>query len=170
MMKVTQLSSDTLKRAQERFEETLDQMSVEEANTMPAPLIKSVTWLIWHTARELDYQISELNQTKPLWLAAGWSTKFALDLSDDTKDWCHTPEEAAKVKVTQKALLFEYLKASVDLTNTYLATLEEKSLSDVVDKNWTPVVTRQARIVSAIDDAVMHSGQAVYTRRLVIGK
>ncbi len=169
-MNVTQLSSDTLKRAQERFEETLDQMSVDEANTMPAALIKSVTWLIWHTARELDYQISELNQTKPLWLSAGWSTKFALDLPDDTEDWHHTPEEAAKVKVTEKALLSEYLKASVDLTNTYLATLEEKSLSDVVDRNWTPVVTRQARIVSAIDDAVMHSGQAVYTRRLVIGK
>lgn len=156
-MNVTQLSSDTLKRAQERFEETLDQMSVDEANTMPAALIKSVTWLIWHTARELDYQISELNQTKPLWLSAGWSTKFALDLPDDTEDWHHTPEEAAKVKVTEKALLSEYLKASVDL-------------SDVVDRNWTPVVTRQARIVSAIDDAVMHSGQAVYTRRLVIGK
>ncbi|EEU67516.1 conserved hypothetical protein [Enterococcus faecalis Merz96] len=31
-------------------------------------------------------------------------------------------------------------------------------------------MTRQVRLVSAIDDAVMHSGQAVYTRRLVIGK
>ena len=50
-MKVTQLSSETLDRAHERFEETLAQMTVAEANTMPAPLIKSVTWLMWHTAR-----------------------------------------------------------------------------------------------------------------------
>ena len=40
-MKATQLSSETLDRAHERFEETLAQMTVAEANTMPAPLIKS---------------------------------------------------------------------------------------------------------------------------------
>ncbi|MFD1900732.1 DinB family protein [Enterococcus termitis] len=169
-MKVTQLSIDTLKRAQERFEETLDQMSAEEANTMPHPLIKSVTWLIWHTARELDYQISELNKTEPLWLAAGWSTKFALDVPDDTEDWHHSPEEAAKVVVEDKKLLLDYLSASIDLTTQYLESLDEKSLNDIIDPNWTPPVTRQVRLVSAIDDAIMHSGQAVYTRRLVIGK
>ncbi|MGM0219456.1 DinB family protein [Enterococcus sp. AZ126] len=169
-MKITQLSMDTLKRAQERFEETLGQMEVDEANMMPAPLIKSVTWLIWHTARELDYQFAELNNTKPLWVESGWSTKFALDLPDDTEDWQHTPEQAAKVVVTDKKLLLDYLAASIEFTNIYLSTIREESLHDVVDTNWTPVVTRQARIVSAIDDAVMHSGQAVYTRRLVIGK
>lgn len=169
-MKVTQLSKDMLKRAQERFEETLEQMSMDEANTMPAPLIKSVSWLIWHTARELDYQISGLNNSEPLWVSAGWTEKFALALPDDTEDWRHTPEEAAKVVVTDRSLLLDYLTASVALTNEYLDSLEEKSLDDIVDTSWTPPVTRQVRLVSAIDDAVMHSGQAVYTRRLVIGK
>lgn len=169
-MKITQLSIDTLKRAQERLEETLAQMTVDEANAMPNPLIKSVTWLIWHTARELDYQMADLNNTKPLWLESDWSTKFGLDLPDDTQDWQHTPEEAAKVIVLDKKILQDYLAASVDFTVMYLEALTEASLSDIVDTNWTPAVTRQARIVSAIDDAVMHSGQAVYTRRLVIGK
>lgn len=169
-MKLTQMSIDTLRRAQERFEETLDQMSVEEANTMPAPLIKSVTWLMWHTARELDYQISELNNSEPLWLSAGWSEKFGLDLPDDTEEWHHTPEEAAKAIVSDKKLLTEYLAASVAFTIDYLEKVTEGSFADVVDTNWNPPVTREVRIVSAIDDAVMHSGQAVYTRRLVIGK
>lgn len=57
---------------------------------MPAPLIKSVTWLMWHTARELDLQISDLNGTEALWTSAGWSEKFALDLPDDTEDYRHT--------------------------------------------------------------------------------
>lgn len=170
MMKVTQLSIDTLQRAQERFEETLEQMSVAEANTMPEPLIKSVTWLIWHTARELDYQLSGLNNTEPLWISAGWTEKFALDLPDDTEDWRHTPEEAEKVIVTDKQLLLDYLTASVEFSISYLEAFDEASLSDVIDTSWTPAVTRQVRVISAIDDAVMHSGQAVYTRRLVIGK
>lgn len=168
-MKETQLTIETLQRAQERFEETLAQMSIAEANTMPEPLIKSVTWLIWHTAREIDLQISALADQEPLWLA-DWTKRFALNLPDDTEDWRHTPEEAAKVIVNQKELLVDYLSASVELAVNYLQSIDETSLSEVIDENWTPAVTRQARIVSIVDDAVMHSGQAVYTRRLVIGK
>ncbi len=51
-MESMQLAMEILDRAQERFEETFEQMTTEEANKMPAPLIKSVTWLMWHTARE----------------------------------------------------------------------------------------------------------------------
>lgn len=42
-MTATQLSIDTLERARERFLETLEEMTLDEANTMPQPLIKSVT-------------------------------------------------------------------------------------------------------------------------------
>ena len=72
----TRFETKLLERARERFEETLNQMDLTEANTMPKPLIKSVTWLIWHTAREIDYQISELNGSKPLWISTGWNKKI----------------------------------------------------------------------------------------------
>ncbi|MEG0373804.1 MAG: DinB family protein, partial [Enterococcus sp.] len=93
-MESMQLAMEILDRAQERFEETFEQMTTEEANKMPAPLIKSVTWLMWHTARELDLQISALNGTEALWTSAGWTEKFALDLPDDTEDYRHSPKEA----------------------------------------------------------------------------
>lgn len=169
-MKNTQFAMEMLDRAQERFEDTLDQMTTEEANQMPAPLIKSVIWLMWHTARELDMQLSDLNGTEFLWTSDGWSEKFALDLPDDTEDYRHTPEEAAKVVVADRQLVLDYLATSIEFTKNYLESLDESSLADVIDTSWNPPVTRQVRIVSAIDDAVMHSGQAVYTRRLVIGK
>ncbi|GAA3018532.1 DinB family protein [Tetragenococcus solitarius] len=169
-MRSTQMSIDTLERAQERFIDTLHQMDVEQANTMPKPIIKSVTWLIWHTARMLDLQISELNGSQPLWTSEGWNEKFSLDLPDDTQDYKHTPEEAAKVKVSDKQLLVDYLDAAVKLTKNYLEKIKDDELDEVIDKSWTPAVIRQVRIVSSIDDAAMHSGQAVYTRRWVIGK
>ena len=169
-MKNTEFAMEMLERAQERFEDTFDQMTIEEANQMPAPLIKSVVWLMWHTARELDMQISYLNGADFLWTSAGWSEKFALDLPDDTPDYRHMPEEAAKVVVNDRQLVLDYLAASIEFTKEYLRQLDESSLDDVIDTNWDPPVTRQVRIVSAIDDAVMHSGQAVYTRRMVIGK
>lgn len=165
-----QVAMEMLDRAEERLVDTFNQMTTAEANTMPAPLIKSVTWLMWHTARELDLQISDLNETEALWTSAGWTEKFALDLPDDTEDYRHTPEEAAKVVISDRQLPLGYLRASVELTKQYLEKVDENSLADVIDTNWNPPVTRQVRIISIIDDAVMHSGQAVYTRRLVIGK
>lgn len=169
-MKVTTLSVATLLRAQERLEDTLAQMTVAEANTMPHPLIKSVTWLMWHTGRELDLQVSALKGVPSLWQSAGWSERFSLPLPDDTEEWHHTPAEAAKVTVQDKELLSAYLAASVRLTVAYLEDLDEATLQDVVDDSWEEPVTREVRLVSVIDDAVMHSGQAVYTRRLVINK
>ncbi|KRM21225.1 DinB family protein [Latilactobacillus graminis] len=169
-MQATHLLSKTVIRAQERLLETLAPMTVEAANTMPQPLIKSVTWLVWHTARELDYQIADLKGTKPLWLSAGWTQKFALDLPDDTQDWSHSPKEAAKVVVADKALLVGYLADAMQLTTDYLAEITADALTDIIDEDWTPAVTREARLVSIVDDAIMHSGQAVYTRRIVIGK
>lgn len=169
-MSPLELSFSTLERAQERFLETLDQMTVEEANTMPKPLIKSVTWLIWHSSRVLDYQISPLAGLPQLYETAGFKERFNLDLPDDTQDWRHTPQEAAKVVVSDKELLKDYLQATMERTKTYFAQLDEASLADIIDRNWTPAVTRGVRLVSTVDDIVMHSGQAVYTRRLVIGK
>ena len=40
-------------------------------------------------------------------------------------------------------------------------------LDDIVDDSWDPPVTRAVRLASVIDDAAQHSGQAVYTRRLL---
>lgn len=108
--------------------------------------------------------------SKPLWFKSDWRNRFNLPLPDNTEDWHHTPQEAAKVQVTDKQLLIDYLNESIEFTLNYLKTITGDSLHDIVDLNWTPPVTRQVRIVSAIDDAIMHSGQAVYSRRLVIGK
>ncbi|SUN77537.1 Uncharacterised protein [Streptococcus massiliensis] len=118
----------------------------------------------------LDYQTAPLAGQDQLWFSQGWKEKFALDLPDDTEDWRHTPEEAAKVVVADKELLQSYLRATVALAVDYLRNLSPESLEDIVDRSWTPAVTRGVRLVSSVDDAVMHSGQAVYTARLLAYK
>lgn len=158
-----------LDRAQERFLETLDQVSIEEANTPCLHLIKSITGLIWHTERMIDLQISDLKGEESLWIADGWTEKCNSPLPDDIPDFKHLPEEPEKVKVNDKDLLVDYLDAAIKLAKDYLSHLDESTLDEIVDENYTHALTRQTRIVSIIDDAVMHSGQAIYTRRLVIG-
>ncbi|MGT2907226.1 mycothiol transferase [Streptococcus dentiloxodontae] len=162
---------DSVNRARERFLRMLDGVTVVEANAFPAAetaaQIKSLTWLAWHTARELDFQVADLASQEPVWFSQGWKEAFHLDLPDDTQDWCHSLEEAQKVQVPNLDILRGYLNAAADMTVAYLNSLDEKSLDDIIDASWNPPVTRGVRLVSVIDDAAMHSGQAIYARRLL---
>lgn len=58
---------DDLNRAYERFERAFEGVTVVQANAFPvaefAPQVKSMTWLLWHTAMVLDIQIAELAGT-----------------------------------------------------------------------------------------------------------
>lgn len=165
------LLADGLDRSRERFDRALDGVTLEQANARPvsglAPRVDSLTWLAWHTAREIDLQVSALAGTEPLWTGAGFSARFALPLPDGTEDWRHAPEQAALVRVNDLALLTDYLDAACALAHEYLDGLEAAALDEVVDRSWDPPVTRAARLVSIIDDAAQHSGQAVYAHRLL---
>ncbi|RAX19392.1 DUF664 domain-containing protein [Actinomyces sp. Z5] len=161
----------SLDRSRERFDRALNGVTVEQANTQPtpelAPRIDSLSWLAWHTAREIDMQISALAGTEMLWTAAGFKERFALPLPDDTEDWRHTPAQAALVRVADLTVLTDYLDAAYALARHYLRSLSPQALEEVIDRAWTPPVTRGVRLASIIDDAAQHSGQAVYTHRLL---
>ncbi len=162
---------DNARRPQERLLRVMDGLSVDQLNARPAakiaPSIKSIGWLVWHTAREQDLQIAALADTQALWTRDGWNKRFAFDLPDDTEDWRHTPAEAEKVVIRDAALLRDYLAASTQAVIDYLQQLPLADWGAIIDRNWKPPVTRAVRLVSIIDDAAMHSGQAVYVRRLL---
>ncbi|EHI75032.1 DinB superfamily [Streptococcus criceti] len=169
MTTYTDLLIDDLNRAYERFERAFEGVSVEQANSFPAaemaPQIKSMTWLLWHTAMVLDIQIAELAGTDWLY-KQGWQEKLP---KNDTKNpsWLHTLEEAQTITVDSFDDLFAYFKAARDQAVAYINSLTEESLDDIVDESWTPAVTRGVRLVSTLDDITMHSGQVFYARRLL---
>ena len=66
-----------------------------------------------------------------------------------------------------KRQVLDYLNDATDFAILYLKSLNPECLDDIVDDSWTPAVTRGVRLVSIIDDAAMHSGQAIYARRLL---
>ncbi|EHJ51801.1 DinB family protein [Streptococcus macacae] len=162
---------DSLNRARERFLRMLDGVTVEEANAFPqadkAPQIKSLTWLTWHTARELDLQIAALAETESVWKRQDFALRFPFKLADQEDGWNHTLEQAQKIVTKDLDSLTDYLNAASSFVIDYLHSLNEANLDEIVDDSWTPAVTRGVRLVSIIDDAAMHSGQAVYARRLL---
>ena len=73
-----------------------------------------------------------------------------------------TAEQARSIVVEDSALLVEYLVATDEALADYAQTLSEADLSEIIDRSWTPPVTRGMRLVSLIDDATQHVGQAAY--------
>lgn len=168
------LLTEILNRAYERFETILCDLTTYEANVFPfqadGPNIKSVTWLTWHTSRELDLQISALAQTKPIYFSERWEEKFPFVVGEEEDGWNHTHSQAKEIMSLDNKTTLSYLRHAMDLAISYLETLSPEHLNDIIDTSWTPEVTRAIRLTSIIDDAVMHSGQAVYTHRLIKNK
>ncbi|WP_054952917.1 mycothiol transferase [Flaviflexus massiliensis] len=159
---LTSLLSDAFARPLEVFTRLIDNHSVEELNWKPEGADNSIAWLAWHTAREIDVQIAHLESRNDLWERDGWVSKFGLDLPADSMGYGHTPGEAQAVKIDDKQLLLDYLRATVEDATRYVATVDDEAMEEIIDKNWDPPVMRATRIVSIIDDAAQHAGQADY--------
>ena len=170
-MTTLEMLIDVLSRSRERFDRAFDGVTLEQANTRPAPdlapRIDSLTWLAWHTAREQDLQIAALAGTSEVWTSQGWVDRFNLDLPRNSMGYGHTPEEAARVHVTDLSLLLGYLDQATEATIAYVRSLTPDVLNDVIDTRWTPHVTRGVRVVSIIDDAAQHAGQAAYIQGML---
>lgn len=140
-----------------------------QLNTHPGGHPNSIAWLIWHTARETDAQIAPLAGTEESWTADGYADRFDLsDVNLGTADiglgqsrdeaWAVMVEETAE----GKALLRNYLEAVYDNFAAWVDTLTEVDLVRVIDEQWDPPVTLGVRVLSVVDDAAQHIGQAAY--------
>ncbi|WP_166971116.1 mycothiol transferase [Brevibacterium atlanticum] len=138
----------------------LPRLSADQLNDHLGGHPNSVAWLLWHSGREIDVQLSDLTGRPQQW--EDFRERFDLGQPGDGFGLGHTPEEAAQIRVDDQQLLVNYLKAVLNAFTDYAATLSEADLGEVIDENWTPAVTRGVRMVSIVDDAIQHVAQAAF--------
>ena len=160
-----ELLHDSFTRLVEHADDLTDGLTEDVAYYQPAPDANTITWLLWHSARVQDAQLSEIAGLEQVWSRDGWVGRFDLDLPSDSHGYGHTPEQVAKVRAPAD-LLAGYYRAVHEMTLAYVASVTAEELAKVVDERWTPAVTASARIVSIIDDCAQHLGQAAYVRGL----
>ncbi|MDG4663429.1 mycothiol transferase [Mycobacterium sp. 236(2023)] len=161
-----ELLRDLFTRQAEHVDDLTENLTDDVAYYRPTPEANTITWLIWHTARMQDAQVCDIAGTEQVWFRDGWVDKFGLDLPPDAHGYGHSPEEVAKVRAPGH-LLAGYYRAVHKLSLEYVASVSAEELARVIDTRWTPPVTASARLVSVIDDAAQHLGQAAYIRGLV---
>src|SRR5699024_1208248 len=74
----------------------------------------------------------------------------------------HSDNEARAIETDDAEALLQYLEESSESLIHYINSLSEDELDHVIDSDWDPPVTRGVRLVSIIDDAAQHMGQAAY--------
>jgi len=160
---VRELLRDAFTRQIEHVEDLTDGLTDEVSFFRPTAEANSIAWLIWHSARQHDLQVCDIAGVEQVWTRDGWKDRFGLDLGGNDNGYGHTADDVGKVRAPAD-LLAGYYHAVHKVTLEYIASVTAEELGRVVDTRWTPPVTASARLVSIIDDAAQHLGQAAYVR------
>lgn len=170
-MECHDLLSDGYGRIEEVLEHVLDGLTQDDLDWQPRHDCNSIGWLVWHLTRQHDIQVASLMGDDQLWVRDGWHAKF--DRPADPKDsgFGHTPEQVAAFKSPDTKTLLEYHRAVLERSKRYFPTLSKTDLDrELNEPYFKPLPTVGVRLISIMDDAVIHAGQAAYVRGLRQGK
>jgi hypothetical protein len=158
---------DGFGRIRDGVPEVVDGLSVDELLWRPDADANHIAWLVWHLARQQDDQVAHLAGEQSAWLGDGWIDRFGLPYAPDVHGWSMSSKDVGRFEVVDPGLFGEYHGAVHDRTASLVQDLDAGAYERVIDANWDPPVTVAMRIVSVLDDAMKHLGQAEYVRGLV---
>lgn len=115
-----------------------------------------------------DSHLAEAFGHDDVWLSDGFADRWDLAIDRSDTGFGHTSEQVDAVRVRSGRQLLDYFDAVHRVTERLVGGLVEADLERVVDEDWDPPVTLLVRLVSVVDDAVQHAGQAAYARGIIL--
>jgi hypothetical protein len=170
-MKWNDLLIDGYGRIPEYVDSVIKGLTLDDLNWQPRHDCNSIGWLIWHLGRGQDAQIASLQGKEQIWIKDTWYQKFNRQADPEDVGFGHTPEQVSAFKSPDASILSAYTRAVVDNTKKYIRSLKAKDLDRVLNEPWfQPLPTVGVRLISILNDDVIHAGQAAYIRGLRQGK
>lgn len=158
-------------RVPEFLENVLKGLTRDDLNWQPRHDCNSIGWLIWHLTRQQDAQIASLMGEKQLWIKDEWYATFNRQPEPNDIGFGHGPEQVSAFKSPEAKILLDYNRAVVERSKQYISSLSENDLDRELNEPWfQPLPTVGVRLVSILDDSVLHAGQVAYVRGLRQGK
>lgn len=127
----------------------------------------SIGWTVWHIGRMEDAQIADLAGSAEVHDSQGWGERLGVPYPASTHGYGMGPADVARFEVASPELLTAYYDAVHARSVEVLRSLNADALAEVVDERWDPPVTALVRLVSIVDDAAQHAGQAAYLKGLL---
>jgi hypothetical protein len=167
-MEWRELIVDGYDRLPDVANEALAGVRAGELDWQPFPGCNTLGWTVWHLTRVQDSQIAELMGEEQLWTRDGWCGRFGRAADPDDTGYGHTAGEVRDFRSPSARVQLEYLRAVVDRTRAWLASVAPADLDRELDEPWQqPPPTVAVRIVSVLADCHQHAGEASYIRGLV---
>ena len=129
----------------------------------------SIGWIVWHIGRMEDSQIAAIAGSPEVFVSGGWKKRLGTPYQASTHGYGLSAADVARFSVTSSDELGAYYDAVHRRTVEVLHSFDAAGLHTVVDDRWTPPVTAWVRLVSIVDDAAQHAGQAAYLKGLLTG-
>jgi len=165
------LLADGYGRVLEFMENVLRELTQDDLNWQPRQDCNSIGWLAWHLTRQQDAQIASLMGDEQLWTRDGWHSRFQLPPDPGDIGFGHTPEQVSAFKSPSAQILLDYHRAVLERSKQYLLTLSKTDLDRELNEPWfQPLPTLGVRLVSILEDSLLHAGQAAYVRGMRQGK
>ncbi len=168
MATIDDIMVDFLSRVRENVHDVLDRLDDAQLVVSPAGEANTVAWLVWHLTRVLDGHVTELADRPEVWKDGGWVERFGLPFDADASGYGMTPEEVRQVRGGGD-LLRGYFDATYQVVEEIVRGLGD-DYDRVVDERWDPPVTLAVRLVSVVDDAAQHVGQAAYAAGILLAR
>jgi hypothetical protein len=129
-----------------------------------------IGWLVWHLTRVQDDHVAKAFGAVQVWSSGGWAKRFGLPESTMETGYGHTTEQVAAVAsaTASMSLLAGYHEETYTQTARLVSAVADADLDRVVDTRWSPPVTLGVRLVSVLNDDMMHVGQATYAHGIVL--
>ena len=118
-----ELLRDAFTRLIEHADEVTDGLSDEVSSWQPVEGANSIAWLVWHSARGQDLQVSDIAGTEQVWTRDGWRERFALDLQVDRRHLAIAFDEREAERLTRSKALKPGLFDRADVDEHILAAI-----------------------------------------------
>jgi hypothetical protein len=165
------LLADGYGRVLEFMQSVLRGLNQDDLNWQPHQDCNSIGWLAWHLTRQQDAQIASLMGDEQLWTRDGWHSKFHRPPDPGDIGFGQTPEQVSAFKSPDVQTLLDYHHAVVERSKQYFLTLSRTDLDRELNEPWfQPLPTVGVRLVSILEDSLLHAGQAAYVRGVRQGK
>jgi uncharacterized damage-inducible protein DinB len=152
---------DGLGRVRETAHGLLDDVPEEHLTAPPASGTNTIAWLVWHLTRVIDEHVADAFDVDVVWTTSGWFDRFGLPFPAGVHGYGMTYDDVLRVRASAEDLR-GYLDDAFAVAEEQLRRVSDDDLDRIVDESWDPPVSLGVRLLSMINDATQHIGQAAY--------
>jgi hypothetical protein len=169
-MNCADLITDAFGRIRETVTDTLYGLTPEQLTYRVDVDANPIAWLTWHLTRVQDDHVAAAFGVPQVWSDGGWAARFGMPRSSMETGYGHNRVQVAAISEACAAseLLADYYEAVYAQTAKLVSGVTDADLDRVVDTSWRPPVTLGVRLISVINDASQHVGQAAFVRGIVL--